>query len=449
MTTPPVLWKAFLAFLAPLMLGNILQALSGTINNIFLGHMIGVKALAAATAFFPMIFLFIAFVIGLGAGSSVLIGQAWGSGRVDRVKAVAGVAITVALIGGVVIAVAGSIFAREILILFATPADIMSEALPYARVMMIFMPVLLVFLVCTSLLRGVGDTVSPLLALALSTLIGLGLTPALIRGWIGLPSLGVPSVAYAGAVSYCAALIWMGCRLRRKKSPLAPDAELWRHMRIDREILKKVLRIGLPTGFQMIIIAISEMVLLGLINHFGSDATAAYGAFNQILSYVQFPALSIAITVSVFGSQAIGAEAQERLQTIVRTGLLFNVFLTGGLIVIAYLFSRTLVGFFITSPAVIDLTETMVHIVLWSLVLFGMAGVFSGMMRASGTVLAPMALGITAILGVELPTAWLLSHSIGLPGVWIGYPAAFGAMLVFQSSYFFFVWRKRTITRLI
>ena len=63
--------------------------------------------------------------------------------------------------------------------------------------------------------------------------------------------------------------------------------------------------------------------------------------------------------------------------------------------------------------------------VLWSLVLFGMAGVFSGMMRASGTVLAPMALGITAILGVEIPTAWLLSHAIGLPGVWIGYPAAF------------------------
>ena len=82
------------------MLGNVLQALSGTINNVYLGHMIGVRALAAATAFFPMIFLFIAFVIGLGAGSSVLIGQAWGAGRVDRVKAVAGVAITSALIGG-------------------------------------------------------------------------------------------------------------------------------------------------------------------------------------------------------------------------------------------------------------------------------------------------------------------------------------------------------------
>lgn len=449
MTQQPPIWRAFFAFLLPMMLSNVLQSLSGTLNNVYLGHMIGVNALAAATAFFPVVFLFIAFVIGLGAGSSVLIGQAWGAGRVDRVKAVAGVAITVAIIGGIVVAVLGVVFSRQILTLFDTPADIMVDAVAYARVMMLFMPVLLVFLLVTSLLRGVGDTVSPLLALALSTVVGLVLTPAFIRGWTGLPPLGTPSAAYAATVSYFVALVWLGFRLRWRASPLAPDAELLRHMRIDTDILRKVLWIGLPTGFQMVIVALSEMVLLGLINGFGSDATAAYGAFNQIMSYVQFPALSIAITTSILGAQAIGAGANERLALITRTGLAFNLLLTGGLVALVYVFSRTLIGLFVTSGPVIELTQTMLHIVLWSLVLFGMAGVFSGIMRSSGAVLAPTFLGILAILGVEVPVAWTLSRSIGLSGVWMGYPAAFAAMLVFQASYYRLVWRKRSITRMI
>src|SRR6476661_4200071 len=98
------LWQAFLVFLGPMMLGNILQALSGTINNVYLGQMIGVQALAAVSAFFPMLFFFISFVIGLGAGASVLIGQAYGAREPDRVKAIAGSTLTVTLIAGVVIA---------------------------------------------------------------------------------------------------------------------------------------------------------------------------------------------------------------------------------------------------------------------------------------------------------------------------------------------------------
>src|SRR6185312_2839563 len=101
----PPLWKTFVVFLLPMMLSNILQALFGTINNIYLGQMIGVDALAAVSGFFPVMFFFIAFIIGLGSGSSVLIGQAWGAGDRDKVKAVAGTTLTVALLGGIVVAV--------------------------------------------------------------------------------------------------------------------------------------------------------------------------------------------------------------------------------------------------------------------------------------------------------------------------------------------------------
>jgi len=446
---PPPLWRTFLVFLAPMMLSNVLQSLSGTINNIFLGHMIGVGALAAATVFFPVMFFFIAFAIGLGMGASVLIGQAYGKGDLDRVRAVAGATLALAIVVGSVIAVLGGLFATPLMHGLGTPADIVDDAAAYARIMLISTPIMFVFILITSMLRGVGDAITPLWTLAVSTIVGLLVTPALIAGWGGLPQLGVVSAAVASVVAIFVSLGWLWWYLLHRKHPLAPNAEMLRHVRLDPKVLALVLRIGVPTGVQMVIIAIAEMVLLGLANSYGSSATAAYGAINQILAYVQFPAMSIGITASILGAQAIGAGRQHQLNAITRTGLLLNLIITGSGVAVVYLLSRPIVSMFITDPAVVDLTQHLLHIVLWSTVVFGFAVVFSSMMRASGTVLAPTALGITAILGVEVPVAWFLSEKIGIDGVWIGYPAAFVAMMILQGSWYIFVWRKRAIKALV
>lgn len=202
MTAPVApLWRTYVVFLLPMMLSNILQALFGTINSIYLGQMIGVDALAAVAGFFPVMFFFIAFIIGLGAGSSVLIGQAWGAREPERVKAVAGTTLTLALIGGAIIAVFGGIFTRDLLTALGTPANVLDAATDYARIMMIAIPATFAFILLTSMMRGVGDTVTPLFALTFSTAIGLVITPALIQGWLGLPRLGVASAAYASAIA--------------------------------------------------------------------------------------------------------------------------------------------------------------------------------------------------------------------------------------------------------
>lgn len=449
MNSAKPLWKTYLMFLAPMMLANILQALSGTINNIYLGQMIGVRALAAASVSFPLVFFFIAFIIGLGAGASVLIGQAYGAKQHEKVKAIAGTALTVALMGGLIIALFGGGFAHALLVLLGTPPDILADAVSYARIMLIAMPGLFVFLLMTSMMRGVGDTVTPLYALCLSTAIGLIVTPALIRGWFGLPQMGVASAACAAVLSFAVALVWLAVYMRRRGHALAPDAVLIRHLWIDWEILKKVLRIGVPTGIQMVIISLSEVAVLSFVNHYGSNATAAYGAVNQILSYVQFPVMSIAISASILGAQAIGAGHADRLGAIARTGLQMNLVLTGGLIVLAYIFSRPIIGFFITSAPVIELAQTLLHITLWSSIVMGFSSVLSGVMRASGTVLMPTAISIFAIACVEVPVAYLLSQRIGINGIWSAYPVAFLTMLALQSAYYLLVWRRKPVHRLL
>jgi putative MATE family efflux protein len=293
------------------------------------------------------------------------------------------------------------------------------------------------------MLRGVGDTRTPLRTLIFSTSVGAVLTPTLIHGWLGLPQLGVVSGAVASIVSFLAALAWLAWYLRRRNHPLAPDAVLLRHLWIDARLLGKVLRIGVPTGVQLVVISLAELALLSLVNGFGSDATAAYGAGTQIISYVQFPAMSIAITASILGAQAIGAGKVDRLDAIARTGLVLNLVVTGVLVLLATLFSRAVIGWFTASGPVLDIAQSLLHISLWSSVVFGMASVFSGVMRASGTVLAPTAISIVAIALVEVPTAWVFSRTLGTDGIWVAYPAGFIAMLVMQGSYFGLVWRRR------
>jgi putative MATE family efflux protein len=450
MDTPAPLWRSFLVFLGPLILSNVLQALSGTINNIYLGQMIGVGALAAVSSFFPLFFFFISFVIGLGAGASVLIGQAYGAREPEKVKAIAGTTLTATVVVGLVVAVLGSLRTDILLAAVGTPADILADSIAYAHVMLAALPLFFLLILVTSMMRGVSDTVTPLYTFGLTTVIGLVLTPALIRGWGGLPQLGVTSGAWAGIVSLFAGLAWLTFDLRRRNHPLAPDAVLFRHLWIDWRLLRTVLRIGVPTGIQVVLLSLAEVAVLSFVNGFGSEATAAYGTVNQVVSYVQFPAISISITASIFGAQAIGRGHVDRLGAITRTGILMNVVITGGLVLLAYLFSRTIIGFFITSDPVTELAQRLLHITLWSYVIFGAAGVVSGIMRASGTVIIPTALSIFAVLGIEVPVAYFLSHtSLGIDGIWAAYPIAFIAMLVMQSLYYRLVWRKTRITRLV
>ncbi|KRQ17582.1 MATE family efflux transporter [Bradyrhizobium sp. DASA03076] len=443
MSIPKPLWQTFLRFLAPLMLSNALQSLFGTVSNVYLGQMMGVDALAAVSTFFPVFFFLFAFVMGLSTGATVLIGQAFGAGKHDRIKMVAGTTLAVGLLLSISVGLVGGLLSRQLMMALATPADILGPASAYARVMLLTMPLGFTFLLMTAMIRGVGDAVTPLLALALSTAIGLILTPMLIH-----LDIGITSPAWAAAISNAVTLNVLGAYLARKKHALAPDAALLRHVRLNRAVIGQILGIGLPSAIGMVVMAIAELVLLGLVNGFGSDATAAYGAVNQVMGYTQFTAMSISIAVSILGAQAVGGGDRARLDGIVRTGLAFNLVLTGGLVALIYMVPRAVLGIFITDGAVLDLAKGLLFVALWSSVPFGLATTFSGAMRAAGVALTPMLLSIFAIVAIELPSAVILSRAIGLKGVWAAYPIVFCTMFLLQMGYYLLVWRKRAIRRL-
>ena len=443
------LWKTFFIFLMPLIATNILQNLSGTINTIFVGQMMGVNAIAAVAVFFPILFFLMAFVIGLSAGATVLVGQAWGAQNIEKVRCVVGSTLFMTLIGGSIIALLGVVFAKHILLALGTDPDVMHLSLPYVQWMLAGSPLLFLYIIYTSILRGVGDSTTPLIVSGMTILIGLLITPVLIAGYFGFPKMGIIAPAIATIVGYFAVLVFLFVYLNKKDHPLKPNRLLLSHIRHHPELSKIVLRLGIPTGIQMVTTSVAGLVIVGLVNHYGSNATAAYGAVNQVLNYIQFPALSISIAASIFAAQAIGAGKSDLLAKVTRTALAMNILVTGSLVTLAYLFSKYLMALFITDPNVVALGQQLLFIVLWSILFFGASSIFASIMRASGTVTVPMLINIVAIIAIEVPCAYLFSQWWGLQGIWYAYALAFVCLCILQGLYYQLVWKRKTIQALI
>ncbi|MDY0940091.1 MULTISPECIES: MATE family efflux transporter [Priestia] len=438
-----------LVFLIPLMLSNAMQSVGQLAGSIIVGRALGVDALAAISAFFPLFFLLVSFSIGIGSGSSILIGQAYGAQNEKRVKEIIGTTLTFTFLVGIVLAVAGSIFAPNILRIMGTPANIIDVTVHYARILFVAIPVLFLYFVYTTFMRGTGDSKTPFYFLVVSTVLNIIFLPILIFGWIGVPKLGVYGAAYATVFSTVLTFIIMIVYLRKRNHPLKFDSSI--SLKMDGTLLKLLMRLGIPASINMILVSLSEIAVITFVNGFGSDATAAYGAVNQVASYVQMPAISLGIAVSIFAAQSIGANKFERLKEVIRSGIMLNYVIGSVLILLIYLFSNQILALFLTSQHTLDIAEELLVITLWSYLIFGHAQIITATMRASGTVLWPTVFSIMAIWCVEVPVAYVLSQftSLEIKGIWIGYPAAFVVSLILQYSYYQFVWKKKKIERLV
>lgn len=441
------LWKRFLFFLGPLVATNVLQALAATANNIYLGQLLGTRAMAAAVSFFPLLMFCIAFVIGLGTGASILIGQAWGARNEQQVRRIAATALLGGALLGLAVGLCGMAGIGALLAWLGIPADILPQATAYARVTLLGLPAMFVYMLAGAILRGLGDTVTPLRTLVIACVVSMTLTPALILGWFGLPPLGVASAAWANLAASVASVAWLAWHLARRRHVVAWPA-LRGHLHLDRAILGSIVRLGIPTGLFFVTSSLADLALLSLVYRHGSEATAAWGAVNQVMAYVQFPAMSIAIAASVFTAQAIGADQLAEVDHVTRVGLALNIVLTGGLAVLVALAAPLAAALFLKDAAVIALTASLLRITVWGGIVFGMASVFTGVMRAAGTVRVPTLISLGCLALLLYPLAWGFQQLAGVKGIWAAYPLTYGAALVLQATYFYGSWKRRPIRRL-
>ncbi|BAM88926.1 putative multi antimicrobial extrusion protein, MatE [Bradyrhizobium oligotrophicum S58] len=437
------LWRPMIRFAIPQTASAALQLLSGTVTAIYFGQLLGGSALAVASVFFPIFFLLISFLIGLISGGIVLVARAYGAGDLQDARAVVGTTLCICFSISVVIAIAGSWLAPELLGVMATPGDILGSAIGYARMTFVSLPLLTVLFAYAFLLRGTGDAQTPFVVMIVYFAISLLLTPALILGWAGLPQLGVTSAPWANMVATIIALPCLVVYLGVRRHPLAFDGRLMRRLRIDRKIVGPFFAIGIPGGVQTMVVALAEVAVITLVNSFGSSATAAYGAMNQVVGYLLAPMQAVGLAATVIAAQAIGARQLNGLHGVTRAGTILSVLVGTSSVAGLLLFSERILSWFVVDPQTLAIAVHALQIVLWSYVFVGVTDVLAGVMRSSGTVGWPTVMTLASVWLVQVPVAYLMSGTFGLDGVWMGYPAGFAAALVAQLAYYGFVWRYR------
>ncbi|RQW72371.1 MATE family efflux transporter [Lysinibacillus composti] len=448
---PVTLKKTMVLFLIPVVFSSVVQSLGQVIGTIVVGQTLGENSLAAISAFFPLFFLLISFAIGIGSGSSILVGQSYGARNISKMKEIVGVTLAVTLLISVVAAIIGGIFAEGVLKLMGTPNNILGESANYAKILFFTLPITFLYMGYTTFIRGVGDSKTPLIFLIISIVLNVMFLPILMFGWLGVPALGLNGAAYATVLSYLLSFLLLFVYLHKKNHVLKFDRTILNNIRLQGDIVKTLLKLAIPSSVSMVAVAMSEIAVITFVNSYGSDATAAYGIVNQIVSYVQIPALSVSISISVFVAQAIGAGNQENVKEITRLGLSLNYIFGGALIIIVYLFAEPIIRIFLSNPDTISIAEGLIFISLWSYLILGHTMAISATMRATGTVLWPTVFMISSIWFVEVPSAYLLSNftSLGINGIWLAYPIAFIVSLTAQSCYYHLVWKKKTFQSLV
>ncbi|MBK3493692.1 MATE family efflux transporter [Viridibacillus sp. YIM B01967] len=443
--------KSMITFLIPVIFASVIQSLGQVFGIIVVGQSLGLDSLAALSAFFPLLFLLITFAIGIGSGSSILIGQSYGGGNITKMKEVVGVTLAFTILISVVCAIFGSIFTDNILKWMGTPKNILEESVEYARILFITLPITFLNMVYTTFLRGVGDSKTPFYFLIISVILNIILLPILIFGLAGLPEFGLNGAAYAAVLASLISLALLLGYLHKSNHILKLDRTIFSHFHLRGAVLKTLLKLAIPSSISLVAMAMSEIAVITFVNSYGSNATAAYGVANQIASYVQIPAMSISIAISVFVAQSVGAEDITKIRHIKKIGIKLNYILGGALVLMIYLLSNPILGMFLNNDETIQIAHSLILISFWSYVILGHTQAISATMRATGTVLWPTIFTISSIWLAEVPVAYFLSHftTLGINGIWIAYPMAFIANFTAQSMYQHFFWKKKALKALL
>jgi Na+-driven multidrug efflux pump len=232
--------------------------------------------------------------------------------------------------------------------------------------------------------------------------------------------------------------------LYSRSHPLALKGADLALLRPDPVLLRVIVLKGIPMGLQMIVISVSALVLMGLVNSYGSHTAAAYGIAAQLWTYIQMPALAIGAAVSSMAAQNVGAKRWDRIGQITRSGIGFNLALTGALVAVLFLFDRPVLGLFLAeSPAAI---ETAVHIntlASWSFILFGVTIVIFATVRATGAVMPPLIILAISLLVIRTSFAYGAQTSLGADALWWSFPVGSLCSLALAIGYFRFGrWRS-------
>jgi len=435
--------KLILKFAVPMLLGNIFQQFYALIDSIIVGKFIGKGALAAIGTSMPITFLLISLFIGITMGFTVIISQYFGAKDMVRVKKAINTLYIFIFFTSLVMSVIGILLSGWIFRLIGMDPSIIPQATIFLDIFMGGIVFLFGYNGTSAILRGLGDSKTPLYFLigsvGLNIILDILFVP--ILGW------GVWSVAFATIVSEAVAFIAQIIYLNRYHKVIKFS---FADLKFDPEIFRKGIKIGLPTGLQQTFVAAGMVALYGIVNRFGVDANAAYSVAGRIDNFAAMPAMSFSMALSTFVGQNLGANKPERVIAGLRSTLAMTAVISIAVSLVTVVFGRFLMRMFTNDAHVIELGRGYLAVIGSFYILFSTMFVLNGVMRGAGDTLIPMFISLFALWVVRIPVATLLSAhpDIGVYGVYWSMPIGwfFGAALSF-IYYLTGRWKKKAVVK--
>ena len=429
--------KTLLLFSLPILGANVLQSLNASINAIWIGHFLGEAALTAVSNANLILFFLLGVIFGISMANTILVGQAVGAKDLDQAKRVVGTSAGFFVVLSMTVAILGYVFTADILNAMGTPADAQPYAIAYLRVIFIALPPMYFYSFMMMTLRGAGDSNTPFYFMLLSVALDIALNPLLIFGLDPVPALGIAGSATATLIAQSVALAGLIAYLYRRKHFLGLYRGELHYLKPDLALLRALVVKGLPMSLQMVVISSSALVMISMVNAYGSQTTAAYGAASQLWTYIQMPSLAVGAAVSSMAAQNVGAQRWDRISRITGAGVAYNFLLTGGLVAVVYLFNRGALSIFLPDDGVaIAIAQHLNAIVVWSFLFFGLSFVLFGVVRATGAVMPPLIILAVALWFVRVPFAWLLRDQYGADAVWWSFPLGSLVAVTLAAAYY-------------
>ena len=429
--------KPLLLFSLPMFVANILQQMYNVTDSIIVGQLLGSNALASIGASSAIINLSISLVIGMTLGVAVTVSQLFGAQDITNVQKAVSTCYSFFISCGILISIIGYILSPKLLEIVNTPPEILYDALSYLRITFMGTTLMIGYNVANAIYRGLGNSRLPLIFLIISTIFNIILDIVFVKKL----NLGVKGTALATIISQAISFILSFSYYQRnyRSIKLSPS-----NFNFELSLLKKVLKIGVPSGIKGGMYWGGFVVITSLINSYGPNTVAAYSIASRIDSILQSPLISLQHALSTYVGQNYGARKKDRIKTGVKTSMLIGLCFSLIMTLIVFLLSNSLLSLFTDNRTVIEIGTQYLHITSMFYIIYALQEVVQGVAIGSGDTIILMISTITAMWIVRIPCAYFFSSLWQSKGIWLSLPTGWFVAAIFANGYYLSGhWKKK------
>lgn len=430
--------KQLVLFSLPLMLGNVFQMLYNTVDSVVVGNFVGTQALAAVGSTTMIVNIMVFFFNGFSTGASVVIARRFGARDTQRLHTAIQTTMAATFLLAGFFTVFGLLMVEPMLRLMATPEDVFGEARIYLQIYIGGFSGLVIYNMCSGILRAVGDTTRPLYFLILTSVLNILLDLFFVLKL----RAGIAGVAYATILSQFVSAGLTLLLLTRTRDIYRLS---WKGISLDPQVLGEIVAVGLPAAIQSVITSVSNVFVQSYINAFGSECMAGWSAYNKLDQFVLLPMQSLAMAATTFVSQNIGAGQQKRADkgTVITVSLSLGV--TAVIVLLVCIFAAPAISLFTPDKAVIEFGVLFVRANFVFLLFNCVNHVLAGALRGRGDSTAPMAIMLLTFVLLRQIYLFVVTRFVANTPwlVGFGYPVGWMACCVIEVSYYFLRWGRK------